>query len=86
MSEINQEELSAVQHVLAIMGREGDVKTLWDPHRPDEVQTAREQFNELRSRGYEIFKVKRDGEAGERMTTFDPEAAKMIAIPKIVAG
>lgn len=86
MSEINQQELQAVKHVMAIMGREGDVKSIWDPNRPDEVEVARAQFDSLRSKGFEIFRVKRDGEAGERMTKFDPTAAKLIAVPKIVAG
>jgi hypothetical protein len=76
----------AVRHELAVMGTEGDTKTLWDPDNETEVSVAKAAFDALRKKNYSIFHVKKDGEAGSRMDTFDPRAGKLVAVPPIVGG
>ena len=74
------------RHSLAVMDRTGDTKTMWNPDNKDEVDVARATFDALRKKSYAIFRVKGDGEKGEMMTQFDPKAAKLIAVPPVVAG
>lgn len=72
---------------IAVMGREGDVKTIWNPRNADETENARKTFTDMRAKGYLAFKVKEDGGQGEQMTAFEPEAAKMILmIPAFQGG
>lgn len=74
------------RNMLAVMGREGDTKTAWDPSKPDEVASVRAMFDSLRSKGYAIYRVTDDGQRGVLMHTFDPAAGKLVAVPRIVGG
>ena len=71
------------KHAFAVMGPEGDTKTIWDPEKPDEVENARRTFDTLKKKGYVAYRVQgKDGEKGEVMHEFDPKAARMImALP-----
>jgi hypothetical protein len=71
---------------IAVMGKEGDVKTIWNPKNADEVENARKTFNDMKKKGYLAFKVAKDGEKGEQMTEFDPDAAKMILMVPAFQG
>jgi hypothetical protein len=72
---------------MAVMGKDGDTKLLWDRRNPDEVENARRSFDDLRKKGYLAFRVTgTDGEKGEQMTAFDPEAERMIMIPAMRGG
>ena len=71
---------------IAVMGKEGDVKTIWNPKNEDEVENARKTFNDMKKKGYVAFKVAKDGGQGEQMTEFDPEAAKMILMVPAFQG
>lgn len=64
----------------------GDTKTIWDSENADEVENARRVFNDLKKKGFSIFRVDKKGEKGERMHEFDPDAEKMIAVPRIAGG
>ena len=69
-----------------IMGKEGDVKKIWNPDNKDETEDAHRSFNELTKKGYLAFKVKKDGEKGQKITKFDPDAGTIIMTPPIVGG
>lgn len=71
---------------LAVMDRSGDIKTIWDSDKPEEVEVARKQFADLTTKGYAIFRVDKKGEKGTKMHEFDPGAEKMIAVGRIAAG
>jgi len=72
---------------LSIMGRQGDTKIIWDSMRPDEVENARRTFDDLRKKGYLAFAVRgREGEKGEQITTFDPNAERLIMAPPMRGG
>lgn len=72
---------------IAVMGKEGDVKTIWNPRNTDEVEHARKTFVELRAKGYLAFRVNDNGENGEQITEFDPTVGKMILmVPQMRGG
>lgn len=71
---------------LAIMGPEGDTKLIWDSDNEEEVANARRTFDDLRRKGYAAYSVKRSGKKGKVITEFDPDAEKIILIPRVVGG
>ncbi len=71
---------------MRIMGVDGDLKVIWDSEKEPEVKAAKKQFDELMAKGYLAFKVKRDGEQGEKMKEFNPDAEKMILVPMLKGG
>jgi hypothetical protein len=75
------------RHWMAIMGKEGDTKQIWDPEKPDEVDAARVLFDSLKAKGYSAFSVHgKDGEKGKEMKFFDPAAGRVILTPPIRGG
>jgi hypothetical protein len=71
---------------MRIMGKEGDLKVIWDSEKTDEVKAARRQFEELTGKNYIAFSVKKDGEKNEKISKFDPELEKMILVPMVKGG
>jgi len=71
---------------MMILDQTGDTKTVWDANNPDEVEVARTQFNALKKKGYLAYAVKKGGERGARMDTFDPAAESMILAPAMAGG
>lgn len=66
---------------------EGDLKLIWNKNEADEVASVRAQFDKLRSKGYLAFKVEgKDGAKGEQITTFDPNAERIILAPPLKGG
>ena len=71
---------------LRVLGPEGDIKTIWNPDKKDEVAAAKDQFNKLKKKGYRAFHVDKHGDKAEVMGTFDPDAGKVILVPGIAGG
>ena len=72
---------------IAVMGRAGDVKVIWDRTKPDEVENTRESFNRMRKKGYLAWSVKgKDGQKDEQITEFDPDAERIILAPPMRGG
>ena len=72
---------------LAVMGRQGDTKIIWDKHRAEEVENARRTFDEMRKKGYLAYAVRgREGEKGSQIHEFDPEAERLIMAPPMRGG
>ena len=71
---------------LRILDGSGDTKQVWDPENDDEVQAAREMFVKLTKKGYTAFNVGAKGAKSTRMEEFDPEAGRVILVPKVVGG
>jgi hypothetical protein len=69
-----------------IMDQTGHTRHIWDPDDDAEVEAAKVLYNTLTKKGYRAFHVKKDGEEGVRMDTFDPDAAKMILQPQLRGG
>ncbi len=80
-------ESNKTDREIAIMGKDGDVKKLWDSTKPDEVADAKRSFDDLRKKGYLAFRVTgKEGEKGEQMREFDPDAERMIMVPQMRGG
>ena len=71
---------------ISVMGKEGDTKVIWDASKPDEVESARRTFDDLKKKKYIAFKVKKDGSQGEVISEFDPDAEKIILAPPMSGG
>lgn len=72
---------------LAIMDTTGDTKIMWDSENKDEVETAKETFQKLKKKGYTAYTVKgKNGEKGEIMKEFDPNAERIIMVPMAIGG
>jgi hypothetical protein len=72
---------------MAIMGRFGDIKTIWDSRNPDEVANAREQFDKLKAKKFVPFSVSKDGSKGEQIVgDFDPKIERIIFVPPMAGG
>lgn len=71
---------------MAVLDREGDLKTVWDSDKPEEVEAAKKTFDGLKEKGYVAYKVKKDGTKGEVITKFDPDAEKVILAPMMAGG
>ena len=71
-------------HALIIPDTTGDTKIMWTQGNADEVATAKRSFDDLRAKGFMIYKAAKDGNRGELMREFDPAAELLIAVPPIV--
>lgn len=71
---------------LAAIDQSGDTKAIWDPRNTDEVAAARKTFTDLKAKGYMAYKLRQDGEPGELLRDFDPEAAQIIMRPRMQGG
>lgn len=72
--------------ILRYMDDTGDTKLIWDPEKEAEVENARRTFNDLRKKKYNAYSVKKNGDKGEIITEFDPEAEKIIMAPPMAGG
>lgn len=74
---------------MAVMGHEGDTKTVWDKSKPEEVEAARRQFDFLtQEKKYLAFAVDRNdpNKPGEPVKTFDPNLERIIFTPNMQGG
>ena len=72
---------------MSVMDREaGDLKVIWDSERPEEVEAARAQFDQLRKKGYLAYRVRGSGKRGEQIREFDADAQSIILAPALVGG
>lgn len=71
---------------LKIISEEGDTKVVFDPENKDEVKAAKKQFDDLISKGFSAFKVKKSGEKGKKITQFDKESGRIILVPQMQGG
>jgi hypothetical protein len=80
-------------HFMNIMDVTGHTVVRWDPNDKVSVSDAEEKFDEMIGRGYTAFAitmVEENGitveEKGNRITTFDPKAGKIMMIPHLQGG
>ena len=71
---------------MRILDESGDTKKIWDPDNKDEVKDAERTFKDLTQKGFKAFTVDKKGEKGKPIDEFDPEAGKMILVPRLVGG
>lgn len=71
---------------MCVLGVEGDTKIMWDVDSEKECEAAREQFNLLKKKGFNAFRVDKKGEQGRRMDSFEESAGKIIMVPIMQGG
>lgn len=72
---------------MAVMGKEGDTKYIWDKTKPVEVKVAKETFDRFIKEGYSAYSVAGEkGEKDKQVRDFDPNAERLIFIPPVQAG
>lgn len=81
----NKKEV-AIMGEMRILDESGDTKKIWDPDNEDEVKDAKRSFEDLIKKGFRAFLVDKKGEKGGAMQEFDPNAGKMILIPRMQGG
>lgn len=65
----------------------GDLRVMWDHANPDEVNAAREQFDDLRGKGYLAYQAEgKAGDKGALIREFDAEAERIILVKPSVGG
>lgn len=83
----NETERRADMGEMSVMGQKGDTKIMWNPDNEDETRAAKQTWDELVGKKRFLgFRVQRDGEAGEQVREFDPQAAKLIIAPPMAGG
>jgi tRNA U38,U39,U40 pseudouridine synthase TruA len=82
-----QDTMQDTAHVMHIMDKTGDTKVIWSADNPDEVEAARNTFDELvGEKKFLAYKVKKDGTKGEVIRKFDKTAERIILAPQLVGG
>lgn len=71
---------------LAMLDQTGDTKLMWNRGNQVEVDAAKEMFKRLKKKNYIAYKVKKNGDAGEIIHSFDPNLERIIMMPPIVGG
>jgi hypothetical protein len=67
------------QHWMAVMNETGDTKIMWSKDNQEEVDNARRNFDDMKRKGYTAFRVTgKNGDPGEQMRDFDPNAERII--------
>lgn len=64
----------------------GDTKVMWNPRDRDEAEAAEATFDSLREQRFNAYRVNEDGDQGEIIEEFDPEAGKLILAPPMAGG
>jgi len=80
-------ELAPNQGMMCVLNQEGDTKIIWNRDNNDEIAAARATFDSLKTKGYAAYSVKgKDGEKGEVIHKFDPNAERLIMAPAMKGG
>ncbi len=80
-------EKPAKKGEMAIMGKEGDTKHMWDKTKPAEVEAAKALFDSLIKKGYTAYSVAGEkGDKDKQVREFDPDAERLIFVPPVQAG
>jgi len=78
-TDITFEDIPVDHSAIAKMGEEGDIKYTWDPKNPDEVEGARRHFEDLKAKGFMIFKMKRWSK-DEPVEVFNPKDKRLLFV------
>jgi len=80
-------EAAAGTIVMSMMTGHGDIRKVWNAANADETEDVKRSFNHLvKEKKYVAYRVKENGEAGERMRDFDATAGKILLIPPVAGG
>lgn len=71
---------------MSVMDSSGRRQLKWKRDNPDEIAAVKAVFDRLMERGYGAFGAKAKAAPRQAMKAFDPEAAEVVMVPKIVGG
>lgn len=85
---IDEVQATPEKRVMRILDqKEGDIKIIWDPEVPTEVDHARETFRKMtKEKGMAAYRVDKKGERAKLLKDFDPDAEAMILAPLVQGG
>lgn len=74
--------------VISAPDKSGDVRHEWSKDNPEEVQIAKEMFEKYvkGEKKYGAYKTGKNGEPGEMIREFDPDAESIILRAQVVGG
>ena len=72
--------------MIVVLDTTGDTKHIWSRDNADEVAEARSLFDRMVKKGFQAWSVTRKGDKDARITTFDPQAEKIIFAPALQGG
>lgn len=72
--------------LLSVIGPDGDTRVEWDPTIDEEVSAARQTFDKLIGKGYHAFRVRVGDQKGDRITSFEPLARRIIMAKPVIGG
>jgi hypothetical protein len=70
---------------MQVMDTSGHLEIKWSRDNEEEVESARDIFDEKTDAGYSAFKIE-GTQRGERITEFDPKAEKIMLVPQLRGG
>lgn len=80
-------QLGPNQGIIHTLDNTGDARLIWDRTRPVEVEAARALFDKLKGEQYTAYIAEGSkGEKGEIIKKFDPDAERIIMVPRMVGG
>ena len=71
---------------MSVMDGSGRRQLQWKRDNPDEIAAAQAIFDHLLARGFSAFGAKTKAAPRQAINTFDPEAAEVVMVPRIVGG
>jgi hypothetical protein len=72
---------------MSTLDRSGDIRVMWDRENPDEVASARKQFDAALKDGFMAYKAEgKRGDRGEHIRKFDAAAERIILVKQNVGG
>ena len=81
------ETVPAGHGLMHALDRSGDTRVMWDKGNTDETAAARAQFEALTGKGYVAYRAEgKNGERGEVIREFDPQAERIILVKQLVGG
>lgn len=88
VQEVSLDEVPPGHGVMSMMSpRHGDLRLMWDRGNEAEVGTARETFEKMTREGHVAYRATgKQGDRGEVMRTFDPEAERIIMVQQNRGG
>ena len=80
-------EVPKGKNIIHTLDNSGDTRLMWSSDNEDEIKAARDLFRSLKAKQYTAYRAEgKEGKKGEVITEFDPEAERIIMVPRQVGG
>lgn len=80
-------EVPTGKSIIHTLDNTGDTRLMWSRDNQPEVDAARDLFKTLKKKQYTAYRAEgKEGSRGEVIHEFDPEAERIIMVPRQVGG